>query len=347
MNILNLLSKIDQLSSLHYRPRQYGFLLITSLILLLAACGQDPTPTVTAPNNDTNPSPATNPQPNATTPTNTATPLPPSPTPTPPLAAMVNDTPIYLHRYERELARYEQGWIATGLADPDENYRQIVLDSLIDRLLIEQAARQAGYTTSPDMIATRYSQDSAQAGNIDNFNAWLAANQYTPEEYLDEIAHGILESQIIPQITDAVPYALPQVRARYIRLNDPLLAEEVRARAAAGDDFTFLVQQYSLDQNTADFGGDLGYFHNQGQLFAPEIETAAFSLPVNGISAVIPVTINGTQTYYILQVTDRQEDMPLTQEQRQPLVQRATQQWLAQQRQQATISLFIDPSNSE
>ena len=63
-------------------------------------------------------------------------------TPERPLAASVNGQPIYLDRFEKELSRYKEAQIQLGYSekDLDENYKTIVLDSLIETELISQAA---------------------------------------------------------------------------------------------------------------------------------------------------------------------------------------------------------------
>ncbi len=74
------------------------------------------------------------------TPAPTNTPEP-TPTPTAPLAALVNGQPIFLADFEQELARYEQAQTELGVdLATVEGYRDQVLDSLIERELIRQAA---------------------------------------------------------------------------------------------------------------------------------------------------------------------------------------------------------------
>lgn len=87
-----------------------------------------------------------------------------------------------------------------------------------------------------------------------------------------------------------------QVRARHILLSLPAdatpaqrdsvtkLAQELRARAAGGEDFAALARQYSQDGSAAQ-GGDLGLFA-KGQMVAP-FEEAAFKLNVGDVSDVV------------------------------------------------------------
>jgi hypothetical protein len=62
-------------------------------------------------------------------------------------------------------------------------------------------------------------------------------------------------------------------------------AEEAQKRAAAGEDFTALVKQYSDEPGAADRGGDLGKFDRQSMV--PAFANAAFALKVGEVSQVV------------------------------------------------------------
>ena len=62
-------------------------------------------------------------------------------------------------------------------------------------------------------------------------------------------------------------------------------AEEAQKRAAAGEDFTALVKQYSDEPGAAERGGDLGKFDRQSMV--PAFANAAFALKVGEISGIV------------------------------------------------------------
>ena len=88
-----------------------------------------------------------------------------------------------------------------------------------------------------------------------------------------------------------------EVRARHILLSitpsaaqaerDSVraLAEDIRDRARAGEDFATLAEEYSQDPGSAIQGGDLGFF-GRGMM-VPPFEEAAFALPPGEVSDVV------------------------------------------------------------
>lgn len=79
-------------------------------------------------------------------------------------------------------------------------------------------------------------------------------------------------------------------------------ANEVLAKARAGEDFSKLASEYSEDTTTKDNGGDLGYF-KEGQMVAA-FEEAAFKLDKGEISDLVRTSYG----YHIIKVDDVKEE---------------------------------------
>ncbi len=323
----------------------YGVLVL--MAALLAACQdaeQVPTtvPVVTLPDSTggTAVSPTSENNSAANTPivipTDTA--VPPTPT-TEPLAALVNGQPVFLAAYERELARYEQAANQLGVP-PEEGYRQVILDALIEQALIEQAATAQGINVSPEQIA----QEIESLRTEGDFDTWLATNLYTLAEFEEAVRQGLVAEQMIALATADVPQTAEQVHTRYIHVSDVNQANELLLRAQGGDDFAFLADQFSLEPGN---GGDMGWFA-RGALTIPELEEPAFALQNPGdLTAVIPITgSDGVTTYYILQLVERDGARPLTTDMRAQLLQIALADWLASLWDGATIERLVDTGAS-
>jgi peptidyl-prolyl cis-trans isomerase C len=337
--MVNIMSFFERVTNMR---RLYGLLFVGLIVLLLAACGgddpaPDPTTLPTAVTENTTGEAA--PQEVAATPTDTA--VPPTATPSQPLAATVNGAPLYLSVYEQELARYEQAQAQTGTTD-NPDYRDTVLQALIERLLIMQAAEAAGIVVTPDMVDGQLAELRASANGDDNFNAWLEANQWTEAEFREALAAEMIAGQMRDQVTADVPRAVEQVNARYIQVDDAALAQELHQRAINGDDFAFLAQQNSLDRVTGEIGGELGFFA-RGSLLVPQVEEAAFALQPGEVSDVIAVTgEDGRQTFYLVQVIAREPQRALESNMLYAALQADFEAWLADLWQQADIVLMVD-----
>ena len=132
-----------------------------------------------------------------------------------------------------------------------------------------------------------------------------------------------------------------RVKARHVLLTFPepateeqrdsvmALAEEIQERAAAGEDFDALAQEYSDDQGTAQQGGDLGFFE-RGSMVAP-FENAAFALDVGEVSGVVETPFG----LHIIKVDDRET----------PSFEEAGEGFRSQmidQRRQASLNEYVD-----
>lgn len=310
----------------------HRILALLALILLLpVACRQAPAATSEA--TATAPAVATLPPPVAAT----STPVPPTPTPTEPLAALVNDENITLATFEREMARF-------AAAQPDvpaSEAQTRVLDALIERELILQAAAAEDVTVTAAAVDEKLAELRGTYATPAEFDAWLQTAGYTEGEFREALAAELVVGEMVTQVTAAVADTAEQVRARYIQMDDAALAQSVLERARAGDDFAFLAEQNSVDRVTGEIGGDLGFFA-PGSLLVPEVEAAAFALQPGEISDIIAVTgDSGATIYYIIQVTERDTERALSVDAYHARLQDAFDAWLAELWAGATIERFL------
>ncbi|HUP63891.1 MAG TPA: peptidylprolyl isomerase [Thermoanaerobaculia bacterium] len=79
-------------------------------------------------------------------------------------------------------------------------------------------------------------------------------------------------------------------------------AEEVLAKARAGEDFSQLAREFSEEPGAATTGGDLGFF-TRGMM-VPEFEEAAFALQPGQISEVVKTQFG----YHVIRVNERRQN---------------------------------------
>lgn len=263
--------------------------------------------------------------------------LPATPTDIP-AAAIVAGQVITISEYEAELARFEAGQQALGieLATLDE-YQDQVLQVLIDRALLAQAARDEGIHIDEAEIASKVEAIIQEIGDQAEFEAWLAENDYSVASFREALMMDALADQMADQLADGVEMTAEQVHARHILLSSPEEAEEARGEILAGASFEDIAWARSLDPSTRLAGGDLGWFP-RGFLTLEEVEQVAFSLDTGEISPVFESAFG----FHILEVLGR-EVRPLSPAALQEARHRAVSTWLAEQRETVNIEIRVEP----
>jgi peptidyl-prolyl cis-trans isomerase C len=253
-------------------------------------------------------------------------------TPTQPAAvAIVNGEQIPQDLYNIRVQQYQAAQTQTGTLLATDGMAQIVVDDLIDRQLLAQAARTEGFVLDDATIDQRLNAVVEQAGGQDAFNAWMTAQGYTAESFRRDLALEIEAGWMRTRITDAVPLTAEQVQARQILLLDLFSAERLLGQLEGGTPFEQVARN-----NDPQGLGYLGWFP-RGYLLQTEVEEAAFALQPGQFSQVVQSSLG----YHLIEVLDRSPDRELTPQARLSLQLKAVQDWLASQRSQATIEVFL------
>ncbi len=200
------------------------------------------------------------------------------------ILARVNDEVVTMEELMYQIpADYRNQVDAAGLGD--------VIDNWINTELLYQEAVKRGLDEDPEVKAV------IRAGIKD-----AVARKMIDTE---------LENKVVipPSMVDSI-YAVQRdsfrleedrYRASHIFFQDSGDAEAVYARLQKGDDFAALARDYSQDRQSAQRGGDIGYFGPEDidpafVAAAKELRVGAFSKPVK--------TAYG---YHIIKLTERQK----------------------------------------
>lgn len=297
------------------RNRIFTFVILAA-VLMTSGCNNTPAASTETPQPTAEPA--------------TATPSEPTPTPAP-LAAIVNGEGILLSNYEAELQRLQASQAELGQTSTPEQQRQQVLDALIEKQLLSQAAYKAGFTLDDDALQARIDELTVQAGGPQALADWQAKNFYTDETFRADIRLSAAAAFQRDAIANSVPSTAEQVHARQILVSNLAAAEEIVAKVKSGSNFASLASQY--DPAT---GGDLGWFP-RGYLLQPLVEEAAFGLQAGEISAPIQTSYG----YHVIQVIERDPSRALTSDMLREKQRNAVTDWLVAQRSQSTIEILI------
>lgn len=248
------------------------------------------------------------------------------------IVAVVNDGVITLSELNDATAGIE---VMKG--DDQEKRKKIietkskVLDQLIEKKLVEQAANKAGISVSEKEIDNAI-EDVKRQNNISHEELLraLAKNGLTVKGYREQLKEQIRQVKFInKQFRSNIKVADEDVYLYYKQNQDkftgPVMhrlriisfpiaepgktkeaekkAKDILTMARKGEDFARLAREYSQGPNAQD-GGDLGYL-KAGEMDAA-IENAAIGLKAGEVSDIIKTSTG----FHIIQVVDRRKGEP-------------------------------------
>jgi parvulin-like peptidyl-prolyl isomerase len=145
-------------------------------------------------------------------------------------------------------------------------------------------------------------------------------------EYRQMIRAELLEGKVRDYYRFIVPAEEPQVRGRYIILEEQERADEVLQRLRAAEDFGAVALEAAVGGTLGEQQqGELDWSPRGGSAFAPdEIEDFLFEAEPGQISDVMAVS----DLFYIVQLQERADSRALTDEQKQRVAARELTAWL-------------------
>ncbi len=213
--------------------------------------------------------------------------------------AVVNGQEISTNAYQ-ERVRYQQFNLITNFGNQIDQQTlvnflqnqlpQSTLDTMIDEVLIAQRAaeediavteqevqaeieRQFGFTgegaptptppagseitTTTGSTVTREEFNQAYANFIESLETQFSVSE---SRYREIIRKQLLRDKVRELVTADVSDTEEQVHARHILVETEEEAQQVRERLMTGEDFATVAQEVSTDTQTAEQGGDLGWF---------------------------------------------------------------------------------------
>ncbi|HRK90836.1 MAG TPA: peptidylprolyl isomerase [Anaerolineales bacterium] len=247
----------------------------------------------------------------------TATPLPPSPTP-PPSVVTINGEYITSAEFEAELARYNAAQTALGKTVSEEVARQVVLDDLIARVLLSQAAAEANFEVTESDLQSRIDALVSQLGSADALSQWQAAHGYDDASFRIALKRSVEAAWMRDKIIADVPVEMEQIHLRQILTYNEADAQSALQQLTAGADFDELATLY--DPVTR---GELGWVP-QGYLLDAGADEAVFALQAGEISGIVPTQAG----FHIFKAVERGE-YPLSPDALLIIQELALQRWLA------------------
>lgn len=196
-----------------------------------------------------------------------------------------------------------------------EQYGEEALNSLIGEKIVEAEIEKQKIKVTDEEIEKQLNDMKEHYGGEEALNEAMAYYGYTMDDLKKNITINIQMKKVLEpyiKITDEEVQAYfnenkdalgqkEQVKASHILVESKELADEIKEKIVAGEDFATLAKEHSTDGGSKESGGELGYFP-RGKM-VKEFEEAAFSLEKGAISEPIKTT----HGYHIIKVEDKKQ----------------------------------------
>lgn len=160
------------------------------------------------------------------------------------------------------------------------------------------------------------------------------------KEYRDMTQAKIMISRLKDKFSAAVPAAAESIHYEQILVRDATAADDVVRRLNIGEDFATLARQLSIDTNTRDKGGDLGWVARGG--LDPSSEALLFSLPVGAIQRS-----TSSQGIYVYKILERAASRPLDEQMKAKVGTQSYSNWLQSKLQTLTPQNNMDLTSGD
>lgn len=187
----------------------------------------------------------------------------------------------------------------------EKRFGQQFLDVMILEKLVEQKAKKEKIAVTPQEIQAKIDEIKLRQPN---FDLMLKMQNMTIKDVEEQIKMGLLLNKIVSKdITenqlkdfyDKNKEKIEQIKAAHILVKTKPEADAVLASLKAGEDFSKLAKEKSIDPGSKDKGGELGYF--SAMEMDPNFTKVAFNMQVGEISE--PVKSNFG--WHIIKVEDK------------------------------------------
>ncbi|MEE8347593.1 MAG: peptidylprolyl isomerase, partial [Dehalococcoidia bacterium] len=168
------------------------------------------------------------------------------------------------------------------------------------------------------------------------FQQELARSGLSELEFRDMITALVLQTKLLEMFEAGLAPSGESVRYRQILVGTEETAQEIQDKIEAGEDFAALAAENSLDVNTRDSGGEMGWVP-RGVLDA-STEELVFALEANEIT-----TIPLPQGVVVIEMQEKAEDREIEDTQKTPLASRALADWVQEKRETLDIVISVVP----
>jgi parvulin-like peptidyl-prolyl isomerase len=203
-----------------------------------------------------------------------------------------------------------QGTDSTARVD---QLKKQLLDSMVDQVLVAQAAKDMGVEVTDADVAKQFDQIRKQFPTDAAYQEALKKFGTTEAKLKEQIKQQLLVQAVTAKLAKTSNVSDAEIKAYYdknkamfqetagkrvshILVKDKATADKINAQLAGGANFATLAKQYSIDKASASAGGDLGW---PTSAYVPEFQAAVNKL--TKIGQLSPV-VKSTYGYHIIKL---------------------------------------------
>jgi parvulin-like peptidyl-prolyl isomerase len=194
------------------------------------------------------------------------------------------------------------------------------------------APAESGPTSTPYPTATPYTVDAYHTDLASYFDS-LSTIGVKEADIRTMVEFTLYYRKLFTEITADVAPTQDQVWARHILVKTEAEALAIKARYDAGENWSTLAAENSIDTSNKDNGGDLGWFGPGSMVEA--FEKAAYATPVGTVSNPVQTDFG----WHLIQVIGH-EERPLTNTELSNLKDKTFQNWLDTAKTATTITKY-------
>lgn len=226
----------------------------------------------------------------------------------------------------------------------------VLLDSFRDNELIHQASSRLGLLTTEEELTQALKQrvgalpkegEQATDEEIERrfqelYKQRLIQVNLSDSKYRQVMRELLLRDKLKEHLNDRLPAVAEQVHVLGMMLQDEETAKRLKKQVEAGENFGTLARANSIDTNTKDNLGDMGWIPKD--TMSDVFDEVVFKLPPNAVSD--PIFMNNG--FWIIKVLEHAVARQVEGEARTRLQNRVLEEWLAEEQKKAHTERYFD-----
>jgi parvulin-like peptidyl-prolyl isomerase len=261
------------------------------------------------------------------------------------VAVRVDDKEFDLRYYSERLKTYVQqsGGVGSAAAQP-EVAMPAVTSQLVEETVVLRFAGELGISATEDEvnaeIATRLGTEADSADFETRLQDELDRTGVSEDDYRDQMEAAVLQRKLNDHFLAELPETAESVHYRQILVETREEADQIRSDIEGGADAAEIAKEKSLDTQTSEEGGDVGWVPRR--VLATDIEETLFSMEPNDVRVV---EVSGR--FFVFQLIEKDDAREIEEDQKPSLAARDVGEWTAEKQASIEVQEYVSTDNDK